>query len=116
MAKTLNDKDKLKAVNIKSLDDLTKEDIDLIYKAHMKKKKKTIVKKKNNVKKIYEDDELYKVILEYLNKILENMNKEPIKKITEFKDIDRNDIIHERNSKILDDMEDKIFKVKIYAK
>jgi hypothetical protein len=51
----------------------------------------------------------YKLMLKLVNKILVNINKPQIDDLTKFIDIDREDIIKETNTKILDDMADELF-------
>lgn len=53
-------------------------------------------------------DGKYQVTLKFLNKILANLGKEEINDITEFKNIDRLDIISDINKDIFDDMKDEI--------
>ena len=52
----------------------------------------------------------YKVALKFVNKILVNLEKDEVDELTEFKNIDREDIIKEINKKSLKEMEDDIFK------
>ena len=52
--------------------------------------------------KITKDSEKYKVALKLVNKILVNLGKDEITDLTDFKDIDREDIIKDVNKKALD--------------
>ena len=54
--------------------------------------------------------EKYKVALKFINKILVNLEKEEIDELTDFKDIDREDIIKDVNKETLKEMEGEIFK------
>lgn len=51
------------------------------------------------------------LMLKLLNKILVNIGKEKIDDITEFIDIERDDIIKNKNIKSLNGMQDELFKV-----
>lgn len=53
----------------------------------------------------------YKLLLEYINKILKNMNKDLIDDVTDFKRIDRMDICTETNRLMLVDMKAELFKI-----
>src|SRR5438477_7069284 len=56
------------------------------------------------------EKEKYNIALEFINKILNNINKPKIKELTEFTNIDREDIIKEINIGTLKEMENEIFK------
>lgn len=51
----------------------------------------------------------YKMALKFVNRILKNLGKEEIDKLTDFKNIDRLDIIKEENAKLVEEMTDDIF-------
>ena len=55
------------------------------------------------------DSEKYKVTLKLINKILQNIGKEQVDKLEDFKEIDREDIIKENNKTSLTDMESELF-------
>ena len=73
----------------------------------IKLKKKFI--KKAKVKIIDTTTPKYKVLLKFINKILVNLHKEPINDLTQFKNIDRLDIIKPENKIILEGMAKEIF-------
>lgn len=52
----------------------------------------------------------YQLVLTLVNKILVNINKPQIKNLTDFKDIVRSDITSESCLKIINDMEDNLYK------
>lgn len=52
----------------------------------------------------------YQILLKFINCILTNLNKSSIIKLTEFIDIDRQDIIKPINNDSFEKMEDEIFK------
>ena len=60
--------------------------------------------------KITKDSEKYKVALKLVNKILVNLGKDEITDLTDFKDIDREDIIKDVNKKALDGLAKELFK------
>lgn len=51
-----------------------------------------------------------KIILQFMNKIMKNIGKPEINNITDFKNIDRIDIINGNNTKTLEDMENEMWK------
>ena len=59
---------------------------------------------------VSKNSDKYKVALKFVNKILVNLEKDEIDDLTDFKDIDREDIIKDVNKKALDDMEKEILK------
>ena len=59
--------------------------------------------------KIEKDSDKYKVLLKLLNNILINIDKQEINDITDFKDIDREDIIKDVNLETLCEMEKELF-------
>lgn len=62
----------------------------------------------NNV--VDKTSDKYKVTLKFINKILENIGKPCIDDLTDLKNIDRNEILVESNTKILEEMESEIWK------
>ena len=52
----------------------------------------------------------YKILLLFINKILLNIDKEPITNLTQFKNINREDIILPKNIPILEDLAPELFK------
>ncbi|ARF09926.1 hypothetical protein Indivirus_5_49 [Indivirus ILV1] len=59
--------------------------------------------------KVDKDDNKYKVALKLINKILVNIGKDEINDLTDFKDIDREDIIKDVNKEALTGMEKELF-------
>lgn len=87
--------------------------IKMIYNNYSKKVKQE--PKKSNIdlseKAIDKNSNKYKVLLKYVNGILKNIpGKVQITELTEFKDIDREEIIKEVNNKLLADMDKELFK------
>ena len=60
--------------------------------------------------KVTKDSDKYKVALKLVNKILINLGKDEIDDLTNFKDIDREDIIKDVNKQALDGLAKEIFK------
>ena len=50
----------------------------------------------------------YNILLKFINKLLENMNKNNIDIITDFKEISREELIIEDNNRIFNDMKEEI--------
>lgn len=77
----------------------------------MSVKKKAPLKIQNNKDEIMKDFliEKTKVALKFINVILANLGKPAINSLTEFTDVDREDIIKEVNKKSFDDMQDELF-------
>jgi len=55
------------------------------------------------------DSKKYNVTLEFVNKLLINLNKTPINNLKNFKDIDRDDIISDINKNLVSDFEKHFF-------
>lgn len=108
-------KDKLEAIGVKDLSSLSAEQVDILYKDHLKKQKAKSKKtdssknKSNNVPKSKPSSDEYIIVLKYANHLLKNMGKSPIDKLEQFVDVPRTDIIKECNKKVLKDMEGDIF-------
>lgn len=79
--------------------------IDKLY--YIKKNKEDTIKRKNNIDK---NTDKYKVLLKYVNGILQNIGKQPIDDLTDFKDIDRLDIINHNNILLLNSLTPILFK------
>ena len=109
MAKSIADV--LNDLHINKLDDLTTENIKLLYDT-VKSNKKKINLKKNKVPngQIDKNSDKYKIALKFINKILENLKMNKIDDLTQFKNIDREYIISDINKKTLTDMEKEIYK------
>lgn len=56
-----------------------------------------------------EYDQKYIIALKFVNKLLENMGKEEINNLCDFKNIDREDIITDDNKQVAFDMENEMF-------
>lgn len=73
-------------------------------------------KKKEETKQVdetqVEDTEKYKVLLKFVNKLLENMEKDTINKLEEFKDVSRIEFVdsYDKHVVTLNEMEDELFK------
>lgn len=61
--------------------------------------------KNNNIK----DGDKYKVALKFVNKILVNIGRVEVGELTDFKDVDREDIIKEVNKVSFSEMETELF-------
>ena len=110
-----SNKEKIRLIKIYLDEEEKSENVDKIYNIYLNIKKKNTLANKvnikiNNKKKCNINDQQYIVLLKFLNIILTNINKPNIKKLEEFKNIDRLDIIKEENEKSLNDMEDEIYK------
>lgn len=97
---------------LKWIEQLDEKTIKAIYKNYSRKIKK---EKKDAITipeiDIDKNSSKYKVLLKYVNAILNNIEgKSQISDLTNFKDIDREDIIKEVNKKVLIDMEKDLFK------
>jgi hypothetical protein len=78
----------------------------------MRKNKEKKAKNTQNVKiakNIDKTTEKYKVALKLVNSMLKNMNKPQITDLTEFRDINREDIIIDANKQLILDMGDEIW-------
>ena len=91
---------------------ITEFDINTLKKIYKNYKKKEKPEEKTEEKEINIDKttEKYKLVLNIINKLLENLGKDTIDDLTQFNKIDREDIILEKNKKILDDYQDEILK------
>lgn len=67
------------------------------------------IQENNIIEKVTTDSEKYKIALKFINILLNNLNMTQINSLTEFKDVDREDIIKEVNKKSFDDMASEIF-------
>jgi hypothetical protein len=90
--KMVKDKDKEKPVEDKNQNNTTNK-----------------TKTKAKTKPIDKTTQKYKLLLQYVNGILKNINKPLIDDIIEFKDIDRLDIIKPENIKLLDTLAPSLF-------
>lgn len=104
---TLTKNQLLTELNIKSLDNLTYEQVQYLHSKYKKRKK--VVKKLN----IDVTTDLYKnkyaVALKYVNGLLKNMGKKSINNLNMFIDIDRLDIISDRNRDLLKSGEKELY-------
>lgn len=116
MNNSYNKKEAVKAL----LENLSNEQVDEIYNTYVKKANKKIMAEvvenvieptKVSIKKdVSKTTPQYKILLELVNGILKNLNKEKITDLTDFKNINRLDIIRKDNTILLDEMSDRIFK------
>lgn len=107
--------------------DISDKVLDTLYKKFINEKKENDKNIKNKIKnndqkgqiyikktkmkiKVDKESEQYKITLEFLNTILTTMEKEQINDITEFKDINRNNLIKDECKKIVDDYLERIIK------
>jgi hypothetical protein len=77
--------------------------VNTLYKIYINDKPKKIPE-------IDKTNPRYKILLEYINNILQNIGKDQINDIRQFKKIDRKDICTEKNRLMLVNMADKIFR------
>jgi tRNA(Glu) U13 pseudouridine synthase TruD len=123
----ISHEDKLKALGLDPTDKINKVILDKLYKNHLLKEeqiKKEITEKLKEDKKKKEDaeknerkeekvidttSEKYKILLKLVNQILTNINKPNITKLTEFKDIDREDLIKDIHDESFRALEYKIY-------
>lgn len=85
---------------------LLKKYIDKLKKKNKKPKKLNLPSKSN----IDKTTAKYKILLRYVNGILKNINVNTINDLTEFKNIDRLDIIKKENIDLLDSLAPSLFK------
>ena len=79
--------------------------LNKVVKAIEKKKKiKTEIEQKDR-SKIDKTSEKYKLVLNFVNTILTNMGKPNIDDLTKFKNIDRDDILNEKNKEYYEEHE-----------
>ena len=114
MSSKISRDDKLKALNIEN-NPLPDKYLNIIYNECIVKpnKKKKKINKPINV--IDKTSKKYVLLLKLVNKLLVAMNKKQITDLTDFVDIDRQDIISCDKNIILD-MEKELFKSKIFTK
>jgi len=91
-----------------ALDNLSENQVKSIYNTYVKNIKKSSTT--TPIRVIDTTTDKYKLLLEFANKILKNINKDQIYDLTEFKNIDRLDIVREENKVILDKMANRLFK------
>lgn len=90
--------------------ELSEEEIDVIIDNIKKKNKKKKPLKAVKVSVVDTTSNKYKVLLKFVNKILVNIGEERITDLTDFKNIDRLDIILPKNKRILNEMSPELFK------
>lgn len=107
----LSKEDMLLALKLKPTSDLPDDYIQILYGQVIKKasKKKNIIKVTIG-KVVDKTSDKYKIALQFINKILENLKKDKINDLTDFKNIDRDDIVLDINKKTFDEMQDELFK------
>lgn len=109
MEKIVSKEDKLTALNIESYDG-PDEYIDILYENMIDNKKVQTDEPKKVYVNIDKTTDKYKILLKYVNGLLKNMGKEQIDDLTEFKNIDRLDIIKEKNRQLFNKMAPFLFK------
>lgn len=99
--------DKLKEMNIRSLNDIINksEYVDMMYKQHLKEQREIRVPVQ-----IDKTTKQYQAALKYVNCLLGLLNKEPITDLTEFKKVDRLDIIKPEHKPTLNELHKDLFK------
>lgn len=125
MTNSYNDKKELLKTIIENL---SNEQVDDIYNTYLKKKENKHVDKhadkhidkhidkpnkhvdKHVDKHIDKTSQKYKLLLELINGILKNLNKDQVNDLTDFKNINRLDIIRKDNVILLEEMTNKLFK------
>ena len=87
---------------------LSEEELDLINKTlktiEKKKKLKSEIAKKDR-SNVDKTSAKYQLVLKFVNTILTNMGKPNITDLTQFKDIDRDDILNEKNKEYYEEHE-----------
>ena len=78
------------------------------YNQTMEEHNDLLDKTPNNI--VDKNSDKYKIVLKFVNKVLENINKSRIDDLKDFKNIDRLDFLSESNTKILEEMENEIWK------
>lgn len=90
-----------------------KEVLDDLYRYYKQIKSKKETKPKTDTEKknkpCSKQSKKYKLLLEFVNKLLTNIDKDPVADLKDFKNIDRIDIIKEENKTILTEMTSELF-------
>lgn len=95
---------------LKSVDKLDDKQIEALYKLYQDVVKKQEEEKKNILEELDKNTaKKYKIGLKIVNKILENIGKSQIQDLTEFKHIERVDLLKQENKDVLLEMDDEIF-------
>ena len=102
-------KAKIEALKKDSFDKISDKDINRLYNKIIQKKENK-VKNPTNIIIVDTTSAKYKIFLKFINKILVNIDKDEIDDLTQFKHINRVDIIKSENKIVLDKMAPKIFK------
>ena len=105
----------LESNNIKSFNDLNEDELKSFYKIYLKTHKTVVNQSVKKTKKVATENNVidknstkYKILLKFTNKLLVNMGKPCITDLTDFKNIDRLDLLIDKNTKTLEDMGDCI--------
>lgn len=102
---------KLDALKLKKNIELSDEYINILYKQLVLNNNNKTNKNINNKRVTVDKTSIkYKLLLKFVNAILNNLNKKKIDDLTKFKNIDRINIIKEENKKLLDNMSGELFK------
>lgn len=95
---------------VKWFGQLDNETIKKIYKYYNKRNKAQEITTETKTNSIDKTTVKYKLLLKYVNAILSNIEgKSQITDLTDFTNIDREQIIKESNQKVLDKMETELF-------
>lgn len=97
-----------KADKLKIFSELNDEQINVLYVYHKKKNKAVVQNIIKNTVVVNKDSDQYKILLKLINKILKNINKEEITDLLEFKNIDREFIIAQKD--VYEEMEEELYK------
>jgi len=94
------------------IDGLSDDQVNEIYDKYFKKPDDKAVEEvvEENGNNVDKTTLKYKVLLEFVNGILNNLNKDKIADLTQFKNINRLDIIRNDNVILLEEMTGKLFK------
>jgi len=111
IGQTISKEDKLKAIGLpidfnkeKITDDILDEIYNEVVEENQKKQKclKNVTGiKKSKYEKVDNDSTTYKLTLNLLNDLLKQFGKNPITEITQFRDIDRNNLLDSKCDEIL---------------
>jgi len=111
MDNILSQKDKVDHIKEYLDKDENKKIVDDIYARYIYRPKKERKTKKNNIQKCGTDDQRYTILLKFVNCILTNIGKQNVKRLEDFKNIDREDIIKDINKNLLENnIGDELYK------
>lgn len=102
----MNANDKLKEMGVAKLEDIPEAFVNELYRRY----KQEQLKKQQIDLKIDETADACKYILNYINILFKNCGKQPINSFSEFKNIERNDLICTANEQYVLDNRKQIYK------